>query len=98
MSAYVRAAIARERLQLGANRNGYYWAESGRAASWRGSMLSCRLGRSERLAAAANFPDVERYTGTNHPSMRSAAASYCGRKVDQISRAHNRIGIKLIQR
>ena len=74
------------------------WAGSGLSASWRGSMLSCRLGRSERLAAAANFPDVERYTGTNHPSMRSAAASYCGRKVDQISRAHNRIGIKLIQR
>ena len=31
---------------------------SGLSAPVRGSMNSCRLGRSERLAVAANFPDV----------------------------------------
>ncbi|MFN0045520.1 MAG: hypothetical protein ACKVOS_03550 [Sphingorhabdus sp.] len=35
--------------------DGSFWAGSGRSASVRGSMNSCRLGRLERLAAVANF-------------------------------------------
>jgi hypothetical protein len=78
-----------------------HFATSCKIHSWVSQRLAMawqHLGRSERLAAAANFPVLERDTETNHPSMYSAVASCCGRKVDHISRAHNLIGIKLMQR
>lgn len=34
--------------------DGSFWAGSRLSASVRGSMISCRLGRSERLAVVAN--------------------------------------------
>ena len=36
-----------------------FWADSGLTASVRASINSCRLGRSERLAVAANLSAVE---------------------------------------
>lgn len=38
--------------------NGCNWAGSGMSASVRGSMNSCRLGWSGRLAVAANFANI----------------------------------------
>jgi hypothetical protein len=54
MSAFRLTNQCGECLQLGAKQNGCKWADSGLSPSRRGSINSCRLGRSELLAVAAN--------------------------------------------
>jgi hypothetical protein len=54
------AGMAGRRVHL--SLDGSFWAGSGLSASVRGSMNSCRLGRSELLAAAANYSDVWKTT------------------------------------
>lgn len=43
---------------IGRKVDGYNWAESRQSASARRSMNSCRLGRSEPLAVAANISAI----------------------------------------